>query len=336
MDGSQDAWIQARAEAEEAVASLKAALSDPVDAGGCTVFLHRKGSERRSKRWTRLKFADGLAEQFREQVTSSLIGRLGDATDLALYDYDEAPAGQIVALEIAKLPEMKMWAESVPTPEYQQIFDGDPAHLKQVDLHATTLHVGDERRQLTVFKGRSQSTLLRTGGFLAMFNMSQHQFDEISGKIFEFSPAADFVHWGEFIFIFSMPVFETLTNIRNVTLGEAKAALDGVKEISGLEVAGLDAIAATLQDNTRLAKKLAFARTHGTYKAWRLPELTELVAARRIPLKVEHAHGKMHVRLDPGDKAQVKAFVELVSETFLTSKLTGMDWDAHVKSRPKR
>jgi hypothetical protein len=316
--------------ATSALATLASSKDASAGAAGSHLFLYADRGRSPSDKWRRLKFADGLATQFRQDVMSRLLGTLTER-ELVPFSFDSMVAGHIGVIAKAELPEIANWFEAVPTPDWPHIFDGKEAFFSKVRFHVTTMAIEGVSQTIKIYKQRTRSSLLHQGGFKAIFNKSSHQFSAAQGDVFDFSVDCDFFEWMGLIFILNLHAFEAITNIRQITLTKAHDALAAIASIEGLEVIGLGQVATKLKDKPGMAKKLAAALRQGTIAAIDAKALLERITEKKLPLQTGTTDGKKILHVDPSQPEQMVEFVNIITDTYLMSPPTKKEYKVHSK-----
>lgn len=316
-----------------ALDELRGALAKVPANAGCHVFLRSQRGRTRDDHWRRLKFTDGLATRFRAQVVERLLSQLPPADELVMFSHGDTTGGQVAVLEKSDISEIASWVDDVPPPDWPHIFDGDQQFFQKVRFYATTLDVEGVPVALKIFRQRTATSLLHRGGLMAIFNVAQNQFSEVDGRVFDFALDGDFIEWKERIFILRLAAFESLTNVRAITIRDAHKALEEVRAVGGLEISGFDAVAASLEARPQLAKKLAAAKRQGTVDNLDAKALAARVKEKELPLVVaKKKNGRVEIKIDPTDPDQIREFVNLVTDVYLRSPVTEMEYTVFAKA----
>jgi hypothetical protein len=324
------AHTDALGDAKAALVNLLKALGSPPEQPGCHLFLYAKRGREPAEKWRRLKFAQGLATKFRDQVAATLVKQLSDR-EVSQFSFDEMVESHVGAIRRAELPDVEKWIGEVPTPDWPHVFDGDERYFSKVRFHVTRMAMSDGDKPVTIFRQRSATSLLHRGGFKAIFSVSQHQFRDVDGPIFDFALDADFLEWDGFVFIIKLRAFEALTDVRQLTVTKAKEALGVVAAVSNLEVEGLDGVVAMLEGKPLFAKKLAAAKIQGTADALNAKALCDRIDEKELPLTHKKV-GKLYtIVVDPTEPDQVREFVNLVTDVYLRSPVTSREYRVHAK-----
>jgi hypothetical protein len=314
-----------------ALAELRTLLVTLPETEGCHVFLGTKRGQTRGERWCRLRFAEGLSRKFRAELVWHLLQLLPPRKELTAFSFDEMTSQHIGVIDKSEFPEISGWFDDVPTPDWPQLYDGNPNFLSRIGFHTTTIAADGRLRILKVFKHRTNTTLLHAGGFAAIFSRGRHEFTEPGGSIFDFSLDADFFEWNGLIFILHLTPFESLTNLRQITITRAQDAIAAVKQVENLEVVGLDEVAMRLQERPALAKKLAAAERQGTIDALRPETLLARIQQKRLPLETTVVGSVTKIIVDTTKPNQVNEFVNLITDVYLQSPVTAKEYKVHVK-----
>jgi hypothetical protein len=329
MPGQAKPTVLARA--ATALVDLRAALSGLHAATGCHVFLYAHRGRLRSDKWRRLRFTRGLAGKFRSDLTNQLIAKLPPNRDLTAFSFDEMTGQHIGVIEKSEFDAIRIWLNDVPTPDWPHLFDGSAPFFSKVRFHVTTIAADGHTKILKVFRQRSNSSLLHKGGLMAIFNSASHEFTETGGSVFDFSLDIDFFEWDDFVFILHLGSFESLTNMRQITLTRAQDAISGLRFVEHLEVVGLDDVALRLQDRPYMAKKLAAAERQGTIDALKAETLLARIEQKGLPLVTETKGEEHRIIVDTSVPDQVNEFINLVTDVYLQSPVTSKEYKVHVK-----
>ena len=219
----------------------------------------------------------------------------------------------------------------MPQPDWPHIYDGDREFLKRVSLHVTALDLDGRPQSLRVFKQKSSASLLKRRGLFAAMS-AQHEFIEITGDVFDFPLDSDFIEWGGYLFVLRLRQFETLTNIRDVTLARASDAINQIETVENLSIQGAENLVAHLQNNRQFARKLAAASHNGTLGKLTAEALRNQVERLGLNLNILVGEdGLVEIKFDATEKAQLQSFVELVTDVYLKSEATDMTYKTGYK-----
>jgi Domain of unknown function (DUF4868) len=319
--------------AAAALEKLRASLTKAPANAGCHVFLKAARGRTNADKWRRLQFTVGLATRFRAQLVERLLDQLPAADDLVMFSHGEMTGSQVAVLEKSDIAEIATWMDEVPAPDWLHVFEGDEAFFRKVRFHVTRLDVASAGEHLKIFRQRSSTSLLHRRSFMAIFNVTQYQFSEVDGRVFDFALDGDFIEWEGLIFILRLSAFESLTNVREITIREAHRALEDVRAVEGLGISGFDAVAASLEARPQLAKKLAAAKRQGTVDNLHAKALADRIKQKGLPLAVvKRKNGHVEITINPDDADQIKEFVNLVTDVYLRSPVTEMEYAVSAKT----
>lgn len=317
--------------ATTALNDLKVALSESPEEASCHVFLYANRGRGKSDKWKRLRFTSGLATTFRTDLEKQLVLQLPPLRILTAFSFDDMVNRQIGVIAKDEIPEIEKWFDEVPPADWLHLFDGDEKFLANVKFHVTNIAVADQKKSLKLFRQRSRTSLLHKGGYNTIFNFRKNEFSEVDGKIFDFSLDVDFFEWQGFVFILHLPSFESLTEIRRVTLTRAQDAISSLSLIGNLVIEGLESVSRELDQKPLLAKKLAAAKRQGTIDALKAEALVSRIAEKNLPISTRTLNGTYTIVIDPTQSTQISEFVNLITDFYLRSPVTQKEYKAHAK-----
>ncbi|SER58908.1 protein of unknown function [Faunimonas pinastri] len=320
-----------------ALADIRVALGAG-DRIGCHVFFFSRHTRERPHDWYKLAMEGAVADQLASASRHSLAkleGRAADDQALSEFDFDAMVEGSIGVLKVAEVPAIAEWLDEVPQDDWPVRFDGDERLLDQARFYATRLNFADGRR-LTLFRGSRglTVTLRKKGAVAAAFSRDRNEMVAIDGAVVSFDGLIDFFAWEGLVFIANFRTFESVTNIRDVTVRKSGEAMDALALKFGLGP-NSDELKAEIGKRTMLAKRLAAAHRYGLINDIDPQKLVDRAAQKRLRLRCRIEEGNAHFEVDHTNRGQVEDFVDLLTDLFLQSPVTGREWEAVVKRTPK-
>lgn len=322
------------AKAAEALDALRETLTSDAGFMVCHSFLGRTRSRKSSDQWRRVRFNPELERSFRSALTDRLRDSLPVNTDLVPYNHEDPTSEQVPIFVREDFAELAGWLDNVPSADWPSTFDGSEDFLGEVDVHVAVLMSAEDT--LKAFRRRTASTLTRRNGFLASLTGSKNELEPVKGKVFEFPTEVDFLEWRGFVYVLRLSPLESLTKIREVTNARARAALDLLGKVDGLQIEGLSEVAVALSDRPATAKRLASAARNKTISSLQPKALRQHIANYELPLTVRRREGKLVVSFDVTNPKHIDEFVNLVADIYLRSTLTSLDYKARSKQLVRR
>lgn len=320
-----------------ALADARLALNGG-DEIGCHVFLNSRPSRERREPWHRISLEGVLAARLADAARQALWDietRVTDEQLLAEFDFDAMVDGSVGVLSVRDTPGLTEWLDSLPRPDWPAIFDGDEETLKRSRFYAYRLTLPDGRG-VRAYRGRAglEVAARKRHAISAMFHRDTRELAAIEGAVITFEPTPDFFEWDGLLFIVNMRTFESITDIRDVTVRKAAEAIDALAARFHLD--NLDALKASISQRTRLGKRLAGAHKHGLVGDLDAARVAQLIEVRQLQLVCTPHEGSLRFEIDHANGRAVEDFVDLMSDVFLVSPATNRDWEALVKRPPRR
>lgn len=304
---------------------------------GCHVFLRSNPTRRRGEPWHMLSMAGNLADEIVATAARTLTEIEAKAADEELleeFTFDAMADGDVGVLSVADTPGLAQWLAQVPGADFAQRFRGEEEVLERTRFYVTRLSFPDGRALLTFRGSRNLNVALkRRNAVVAQFQRDADELVPVQGTVVNFDQDVDFFVWEGIVFVRNLRTFESVTNIREVTVQKAAEAVDALGE--RFAFGDPDALKAAIGTRPLLAKKLASALRHGLVADIDLQALPARIAAKELDIVCEEDGGNLRLRIDSTDRRQVQDFVDLMSDVFLHSPLTGREWIVSVKKPPR-
>lgn len=321
-----------------------AALGDlrlAVNAGdqmGCHVFINVRPSRQQREPWHRISMSADLAIRLADaarQSFSDIEARATGEQVVTEFDFDSMVEGSIGVLSIRETPGLGEWVDALPQPDWPTIFNGDEDTLNRSRFYAYRLTMPDGRT-VRAFRGKAGLDVAarKRHAVSAAFRRDTLQMVPVEGAVITFDQSVDFFEWDGLLFVVNMRTFESLTNIRDITVRKAVEAVDALA--ARFDLGDVDALKMHVQQRTRLGKRLAAAHKHGLVDDIDAVEVTNLIAARGLQFACEQGDQGVRFNLDHANPRSIEDFVDLVSDVFLVSPTTRRDWEALAKRPPRR
>jgi hypothetical protein len=138
------------------------------------------------------------------------------------------------------------------------------------------------------------------------------------------SQEVDFFIFDGFIFIVDFKSFEQLLDFRKITKEIADQALNEIFE--AIPVRNPEALREKLMMGVSSVKKIAKTRGRPHVDKISLETAQRVIEKYQLPLEISDGY----LEVDENDKEQVKAFVLVVNDAYVTSLQTGFFYIAHV------
>lgn len=319
-----------------AFADLTASLGEAQEVG-CHVFLRSQPTRERREPWHRLSMTGDLANEIVETASRTLAqieARTADDERLEEFTFDAMADGDIGVLRIADTPGLGEWLAAVPGPDWPVRFEGQEEVLERTRFYVTRLSFPDGRTLLAFRGSRNLNlSLRRRNAVIAKFNRDEHELVPVDGTVVNFDQEVDFFVWEGLTFVLNLRTFESVTNIREITAEKAGEAIDALVGRFGLD--DPDGLKLAIGSRPLLAKKLASALRHGLVADIDIAALPARIAAKELDITHEGDGEDFRLRIDPNNRRQVQDFVDLMSDVFLHSPVTGREWVVSVKKAPR-
>lgn len=319
-----------------ALADLTATLND-ANHVGCHIFLRSQPTRTRRELWHLLSMNGDLANEIVETASRTLTqieARAADDDQLEEFAFDAMADGDIGVLRVADTPGLQEWLDAVPGADWQVRFQGDHEVLERTRFYVTRFSFPDGRTLLTFRGSRNLSLALRRrNAVIAKFNRDEDELIPVGGTVVTFDQDVDFFTWEGLTFVLNLRTFESVTNMREITARKASEAVDALGGRFGLD--DPDGLKAAIGDRPLLAKKLAAALRHGLVGDIDVAALPARIAAKELDIAHDGEGDDFRLRIDPSNRRQVQDFVDLMSDVFLQSPVTGREWVVSVKKLPR-
>lgn len=274
-------------DATAALMDLRAGFEGP-DEVGCHVFLYAQRGREKRDRWKRVSMDGDLASRFVDATRESIVDLQAGLGDRPIdeFDFDVMATGSVGVIATDDVESVGDWLNELPDEDWAELFRGDSQYLDKVRFYATRINFSDGK-VLRLFRNkRGIDIILETSrGISAFFQQDAAEMRPVEGMIVNFDQRIDFFEWDGFIYVCNLGAFESLTNIRAVTISRAAQAMDTFAR--RFQVANVDAIKNKLANSTKLSKKLAAAAQHGVIEDVDGDALIERIAEKGIDLSLE-------------------------------------------------
>jgi len=278
-----------------------------------------------------------LANEIVETASRTLTqieARTADDERLEEFTFDAMADGDIGVLRIADTPGLGEWLAAVPGPDWSVRFEGQEEVLERTRFYVTRLSFPDGRTLLTFRGSRNLNlSLRRRNAVIAKFNRDEHELVPVDGTVVNFDQDVDFFVWEGLTFVLNLRTFESVTNIREITAQKAGEAIDALGGRFGLD--DPNGLKSAIGSRPLLAKKLASALRHGLVADIDIAALPARIAAKELDITHDGDGEDFRLRIDPNNRRQVQDFVDLMSDVFLHSPVTGREWVVSVKKAPR-
>jgi len=320
------------AAARRSIQSLFSQIAAPRGPRGCTLFLYLKYGRDVRRRWQRMRFDAQLEREVRSNVLEQLAADIDDR-ELEVFAFDEMISGHIGAWRKETIPELAGWFDAVPVArDWPHVFTNDEEHISTAKFYVTAIPVAGADRPLIAFRQRSKNSLVGRG-LWAIFDTVAHQFHPAAGKVFQFDHKIDFFEWDGTIYVLNQAPFESITNIRTATQEKARESLDAIALIENVHIDRFNEIVAGVVQRPLLAKKIASAHYQGILEEITGPGLAARIGAKHLPIRFDQHGDQYRFFPDPTDSNQMREFVRLLTDYYLSSPLTQIEYRALAKRR---
>lgn len=233
---------------------------------GCHVFIFSPRTRDRRDEWYKIAMEGAVADRLAAAARDALLKLEGRATDdqaLAEFDFDAMVNGSIGVMSLAEVPAIADWLATIAGDDWPVRFDGDERVVEKARFYVTKLNFADGR-PLTIVRGSRGLTvsLQEKGAVAAAFNRERNEMIAIDGAVVSFDGTIDFLAWEGMVFISNFRTFESVTNIRDVTIRKSAEALDALAARFGLG-GNAESLKAEIGKRTLLAERLAAAHRYG-------------------------------------------------------------------------
>lgn len=305
---------------------------------GCHVFIYSPRSRDRREEWYKIAMDGAVADLLASRARESLLnveGRAADDQALAEFDFDAMSDGSIGVISLEDMPAIEMWLGNLPADDWHVRFDGDEQVLDKVRFYVIRLNLPDGR-PLTIIRGSRglTVTLREKGAVAAAFSRQRNEMVPIEGAVLSFDGVVDFFAWENFVYILNFRTFESVTNIRDETIRKSEEALDALAVRFGLGTNLVD-LKDEIAQRTLLAKRLAAAHRHGIIADIDPQSLVDRAAEKELRLRCHMENGNVQFDIDHNNRGEIQDFVDLLTDLFLRSPVTGREWEAVVKRPPQ-
>jgi hypothetical protein len=305
---------------------------------GFHVFLNVRPSRQRRETWYRISLARELSVQLADaarRVFSDLEATAAGEQNLGEFDFDSMVGGSVGVINLRDAEGLGDWLDALPLPDFPTVFDGDEEVLGRAKFYAFRLTLPDGRN-IRAFRGRSglEIAARKRNAVAAAFHRDTNQMVPVDGAVVTFDQNVDFFEWDGLLYVANIRSFESITNIREITVAKAHDAVEALA--ARFDLGNIDALKVHVQQRTRLGKRLASAHKHGLAADLDPAEIEKLIGVRKLQFKCEQDGGRLKFDLDHANNRSIEDFVDLVSDVFLTSPVTRRDWEALAKRPPRR
>lgn len=320
-----------------ALTDLKILLGD-IDNVGCHLFIFSPRTRQRREEWLQIAVDDVVAKKLVESTRRSLLTleeRAADDQALHEFDFDAMSDNSIGVLKLDDVGELTRWLNDVPENDWPVRFNGDERTLDKVRFFVVRLSFPDGKI-IKLFRGsRGITVSLQAKGFIsAAFSRRTNEMIAIEGPVISIDGKFDFVEWNDYLFISNLLTFESITNIREVTVRKANEVVDVLSRKLHLGD-NVDALKFEIGKRTRLAKRLAAAQKHGLIDDIDLQSLVDRAAEKGLRLRCTMQDGVAKFDINCDNAGEVADFVDLITDIFLFSPVTKREWEAVVKRPPR-
>ena len=305
---------------------------------GCHIFIFSPRTRERRDDWLKVAMEGAVADRLADTARDALLkleGRAADDQALAEFDFDAMADGSIGVMSLADVPAIADWLDAIPGDDWPARFDGDERVIEKARFYVTRLNFADGRPLTLVRGSRGLTVTLRAkGAVAAAFSRERNEMVAIDGAVVSFDGAIDFFAWEGLVFITNFRTFESVTNIRDVTIRKSAEALDALAARFGLG-GNAEGLKAEIGKRTLLAKRLAAAHRYGIIADIDPQNLVDRAAQKQLRLRCRIENGNAHFDIDHANRGEVQDFVDLLTDLFLQSPVTGREWEAVVKRVPQ-
>ncbi|PGH54662.1 hypothetical protein CRT60_33465 [Azospirillum palustre] len=305
---------------------------------GCHVFIFSPRTRDRRNDWHKIAMQGAVADRIASSARDALLKLESRATDdqvLQEFDFDAMADGSIGIISLTDVPAIAAWLNEIPGDDWPVRFDGDEKVVERARFYITRLNFSDGRPLTLVRGSRGLTVTLREKGMVsAIFSREQNEMVAIDGAVVNFDGAIDFLAWEGMVFILNFRTFESVTNIRDVTIRKAAEALDALAVRFGLGE-NVQALKSEIGKRTLLAKRLAAAHRHGIINHIDPQRLVNRAAEKQLRLRCHLNDGNVQFEINHNNHGEIQDFVDILTDFFLQSPVTGREWEAVVKRAPK-
>lgn len=309
---------------------LRAKLENEVP--GCRIFINLKRGRTREERWKRLIANEELAVQFVAHVTEAIIfvqSLAAEPDGISEFDFDALSAGAVGVLRLADFPDLQQWLGDVPDNDWNQAFRPTAEARRNLHHYSVRITFANGQRLETFRSSRGAKIYIEHGGIHAWFQRDADLARPAVDGFMSFDEKIDFFAWDGFLFIANLPSFESITNVREATQRQARAAVDAMT--GTFEFGDIDVFKSTVASKVSIAKKLAAAVQHGLLEAVDADRVMARIEAKNLNLTCRKVDGKVVFDIDPSDVRHAAEIVNLLSDVYLQSPVTQKEWRALVK-----
>ncbi|PZP41655.1 MAG: hypothetical protein DI601_20570 [Azospirillum brasilense] len=305
---------------------------------GCHTFVFSAKTRKNKQEWQKIDMDGKVADQMAATMSSAMLAieaRAADDQALVEFNFDAMADRSIGTLKLNSTPSLEEWVKKIPGDDWPIRFDGDVQTLDRARFYVTRLNFPD-KKHLLVFRGSRglTITLNKQGVVAAAFSRAKHQMVAVEGPIVSFDNCVDFAIWENMVFVVNMRTFESITNIRDVTIQKANEVIDllGSRFDLGSDT---EKLKTEINKRTILAKRLAAAHYHGIIDDIDAQKLVERAQDKNLRVKCKLEKGKAIFNINYDEKGEIEDFVDLLTDLFLNSPVTGREWEALVKRTPR-
>lgn len=304
-------------------------LQRPLNATSCHIFLGGSHRQPTDVPWRRLRSEALLSKNLRAGFSNGFFEGDDDPDRLVHFDYEELPQSYVAWLRVSDIPDVATWLATLPASTTTRTIGSDSSFLADARYQAARLQF--KQREIVAFRRRNQATLAKRNSILALRSMGENEFRPVNGTILSIETPTDFIHTGEFIFINNIDAFEKMTNLREITLKQARLAVEKISTLPHITVNNLDVLPAFLEGNLRRARRLAAASSRDMLADHKPRLLRALAVQLNLPIEIKITSSGAEVDLDGKNAAQMKAFIDLMTEYYVKGATTRRLFRAPVK-----
>lgn len=172
-------------------------------------------------------------------------------------------------------------------------------------------------------------------GVAALFSTSKHEFSEVTGKIFTFDVGVHFFEFQGTVFVADSRTFEVVTNVRKITSERADQVINTFHDKTKGDVVFVKRkeLVEAIKGKPLFAKKIASALVMGTIEALTAQKMIARIKSKGLKIIHELLNGKYYFKVDETDPKSLRDFVDLITDTYLISDVTDLEYKTHAKER---
>lgn len=313
-------------EAAGVVALLREGLAAPQ---GFTLFLRGEGAQS-AQQWKRVRLSAALGNK----LSSQLIERIGRSLerDLAEYTYDDMTPSVLGVWRTKDISELSAWFGDIPDHTWAHIFDGSPEFEKTIRYQVFVIQTA--HGSVRVFLKKGANAIVHKG-IAASFSVTSNEFSEVSGKVFSFELGVDFFEFNGTVFVGNSSAFELVTHVRKITSERSDQIINSFNEKTSGNVVFMrrSELSSAIKAKPLFARKIASARVMGTIAALTAEKMIARISGKGLRITHKLLNGKYCFEVDENDPKSVRDFVDLITDTYLVSDVTDLEYKTHAKER---